>query len=527
MNSKTLSLLCSTLAWQEVQDGKWKAAIAAQGVGNQISTSISSLYTSNNNTNNSIRPSVIIYASRTHSQLSQVVRELKSTDYKPKMVVLGSRDQLCVQEKLSRFRGAALNQACNSLNNNNGCHYKNNMKSSSSSNDCGSSLPYSTAIMDIEDLAKAGKSGKFCPYFHSKDLSQGANLILLPYNYLLDATMRAKITVNWPNSVVIFDEAHNVEKVATDASSMTLNSIDLATCIEEMKAVLTLLRTKYADEMKKQVKDSSSSASSNKKDNEKSEKSDSDLPTLKVVVSMLTAVFEIEKQLDSVQLSSNGIGKTPSCILPGVWIRNLFVSSGFQMNLISSYVMELNRCMTLLQREKEDAQLNLEPPTVTSIALTAEPKLTTLIKALERVFRSVSDYNDYKVYICEKEHSNASSSTANMKAGVQTRLLHFWAFSSGIAMTDLKKLGVRSIIMTSGTLSPMNSFCDDMKLSFPIQLQNQHVITKSQVWLGAISNGISGKPLNSSFNNRDTMEYKVSCCCCCFFILFYFYIILI
>ena len=34
----------------------------------------------------------IIYCSRTHSQISQVMNELKHTAYKPKVVLIGSRD---------------------------------------------------------------------------------------------------------------------------------------------------------------------------------------------------------------------------------------------------------------------------------------------------------------------------------------------------------------------------------------------------------------------------------------------------
>lgn len=48
--------------------------------------------------------SVIIYATRTHSQLTQVVSELKSTAYRPNMTVLGSREQLCVHEKISKLK---------------------------------------------------------------------------------------------------------------------------------------------------------------------------------------------------------------------------------------------------------------------------------------------------------------------------------------------------------------------------------------------------------------------------------------
>jgi regulator of telomere elongation helicase 1 len=45
----------------------------------------------------------IIYASRTHSQLSQAVQELKKTGYlHTKVAVLGSRDQLCIHPEVSK-----------------------------------------------------------------------------------------------------------------------------------------------------------------------------------------------------------------------------------------------------------------------------------------------------------------------------------------------------------------------------------------------------------------------------------------
>ena len=38
-----------------------------------------------------VRLPTIVYASRTHSQLTQVIKELKTTSYNPKTTVLGSR----------------------------------------------------------------------------------------------------------------------------------------------------------------------------------------------------------------------------------------------------------------------------------------------------------------------------------------------------------------------------------------------------------------------------------------------------
>ena len=44
------------------------------------------------------------------------------------------------------------------------------------------------------------------------------------------------------------------------------------------------------------------------------------------------------------------------------------------------------------------------------------------------------------------------------------RVLSYWCFSPGHAMEDLKAKGVRSVILTSGTLSPMSSFKFEMGL---------------------------------------------------------------
>lgn len=41
-------------------------------------------------------PGKIYFSSRTHKQITQLVRELRTTSYQPKMAVLGSRSHLCL-----------------------------------------------------------------------------------------------------------------------------------------------------------------------------------------------------------------------------------------------------------------------------------------------------------------------------------------------------------------------------------------------------------------------------------------------
>ena len=43
-------------------------------------------------------------------------------------------------------------------------------------------------------------------------------------------------------------------------------------------------------------------------------------------------------------------------------------------------------------------------------------------------------------------------------------VLSYWCFSPGFSMKELKGQGVRSIILTSGTLSPLSSFTSEMQM---------------------------------------------------------------
>lgn len=75
-------------------------------------------------------------------------------------------------------------------------------------------------ILDIEDLVKAGQKLKCCPYFLSKELKQNADIVFMPYNYLLDPKARKAQGVDLQNTVVLLDEAHNIEKVCEEAASL-------------------------------------------------------------------------------------------------------------------------------------------------------------------------------------------------------------------------------------------------------------------------------------------------------------------
>lgn len=72
---------------------------------------------------------------------------------------------------------------------------------------------------------------------------------------------------------------------------------------------------------------------------------------------------------------------------------------------------------------------------------------------------------------------------------------------------DLKDT-VRSIVLTSGTLSPMASFSSELNVEFPIQLEANHVIDKKQVWIGTLSHGPSGHELRATYEFTESFQFQ-------------------
>lgn len=204
---KTVSLLCSSLAWQLEHNAKCRGPKVKAEYHPEALSSLAPHV--------STKPTYIIYASRTHAQLQQVVGELKKTSYSPRFVVLGSRDQLCIHESLrsKKFRGPVLDLACSGLCNQHKCRYKNNIEGKKIER---FSLP---AMMDIEEAVTFGRSSETCSYFTTREAAKTAELVLMPYNYLLDSFLRGTMNLDWSRAIVIFDEAHNLEEVGERPTS--------------------------------------------------------------------------------------------------------------------------------------------------------------------------------------------------------------------------------------------------------------------------------------------------------------------
>ncbi|KAH1214735.1 Fanconi anemia group J [Glycine max] len=222
---KSLSLLCSSLAWQHHYKSQHHHLKSAhEATADPLAYGGESLDRTQSEGNNKKQKKkeapTIYYASRTHSQISQVVRELRKTAYRVPMAVLASRKHYCTNKNIMGKEN--INDECKLLlkDQATGCpEFKNahKVKGHPSLHKGGCN-----EVHDIEDLVKVGQLVKGCSYYAARSMSDDAQLVFCPYNYIINPVIRAAMDVDIKGAIVILDEAHNIEDIARDAGSVDI-----------------------------------------------------------------------------------------------------------------------------------------------------------------------------------------------------------------------------------------------------------------------------------------------------------------
>jgi len=220
---KTLCLLCACLSWRRNHQ---KLAVAAR-------TSWEAQAATDAPTLANACPR-IWYSARTHSQLKQVIRELNRTSYKTSSVVLGSRQHFCTHNAVSRQTGPKQTAMCQRMRGENKCPPYVGLRKQGNKVD--------VSMKDIEEVVSTCKEANVCPFYKCREEAKDAELLFIPYDYIISKETRESLQVSLKNSILIFDEGHNIERSCEEAASLDLRSVDIAGAIEEISEVNTILQ---------------------------------------------------------------------------------------------------------------------------------------------------------------------------------------------------------------------------------------------------------------------------------------------
>ena len=211
----------------------------------------------------------IFFCSRTHSQLTQFVQELRrvklpeptwliknddvDTDKQLgsvsiKHLPLGSRKQLCINSEVSRLGTVqAINERCLDLQQpdtpkGQKCVFLPSKEKETLVNDF---RDYTLAkVRDIEDLGRSGERIGTCPYYASRAAIKPSEIVTLPYPLLLQKSTRKALDLSLKGHVVIIDEAHNLMDSITNIHSIAVTRSQLKRCREQIGCYLQKFRNR-------------------------------------------------------------------------------------------------------------------------------------------------------------------------------------------------------------------------------------------------------------------------------------------
>ncbi len=98
--------------------------------------------------------------------------------------------------------------------------------------EAGESTSMPSGIYDLNSLKLWAKSRQWCPYYLTRRAINHASILVFNYQYMLDPKVAKMVSSELESSsIIVFDEAHNIDSVCIEAFSVTVDSrrLELAT----------------------------------------------------------------------------------------------------------------------------------------------------------------------------------------------------------------------------------------------------------------------------------------------------------
>ncbi|KAJ1971713.1 hypothetical protein H4R35_005102 [Dimargaris xerosporica] len=429
----------------------------------------------------------IYFGTRTHKQIAQIVKELRAnSNYRPRMAILSSRKHTCINREANK--GHDVNERCRTLREEKLCHMAHRV------NELIKKVHKNRTtlrVWDIEDLVRLGKSTGGCPYYATRELAESAEIVFCPYNYLVDPSIREATGIDLKNSIIVIDEAHNIEDVCRSSASLTLSDLEL----EEVSRQLSEM-----------VRDG--------------EHYHEDFVT--ICCGINHRIRDDDRRYSHVEYERSIEVLTGTEVIAFLEEISITATRLAQLKITLEKVQqetERRRKDNADQREKrkketpKDANgLDKGPKLLPHLTEMALKTLSKLLLVCGYVLDNDMKYLlDYRLGIVKRKWNEFTDNELATKLSKPTRSFTFefslWCMNPGIVFRSVVEQ-THSVILTSGTLSPMNTFMSELQTAFPLMLEANHVIQPNQVWVGAIPVGPANQLLKGVHATVNTLEYQ-------------------
>lgn len=353
------------------------------------------------------------------------------------------------------------------------CNYFENLETM---NDNNQQVPIS-GVYTLEDLRAYGRKEKLCPYYLARQMVSEANVVVCNYPYLIDSgVMNVVYGKAGADSIVVFDEAHNIDNLCIDSLTVKVNKGVLESATRHLATIKnrstqeneriidnigkeyeTMVATLKDEQAKKKVQD--------KKDSlDLSEAIPGTIRKAEHFISFLSRILVFLKTF--------------------IKIKDVRILSSVEfLDEIEKQSMVDRKTLSFCERRFQQLVNTLEITEVDEMStLTMITQFMTLLATYQEGFKIILEpYQD--------------------TSSVPDPLLQFCCLDASIALKPvLDKF--KALIMTSGTMSPLNIYPKMLGFEATLLKSVNARLPRNSISPMIVCKGTDQVPLTSEFSER-------------------------
>ncbi|TDH64939.1 hypothetical protein CCR75_001550 [Bremia lactucae] len=427
----------------------------------------------------------IIYCSRTHSQISQFVREIRKTKFANhiRVVSLGSRKNLCTNPKVSKLESdVRMTDKCLDM--------MQSSKTKDGKKVCkcpfyekellGQYKNHALAhVQDIEDLHTLGEHMSVCSYYGTRESIPLAQIVTVPYSMLLSKDTRETLGIDVENNIVIFDEAHNIIDAINNTYKVEITSKQLVLARRALWS--------YFSKYEKRLKGKNSFY-------------------IKQLLSILELMTKFLRQANKAafKAASSREDDKELGVAQMMTINDFLFSArvdNFNMFKILEYLKESDLAKKLmgfansLQTSCQAAETLLDNDTDEGY----QCRHASPLRIVEAFLKALTNTGgDGRIFV--QPHNASKGAEGLIRFILLNPVIHFQEIVAK----------ARSIILAGGTMQPVSQVIDELFSSIPIEKVDLfscgHVIPSENLLGFSLSSGPTQKLLEFTYSRRGDME---------------------
>ncbi|CAZ82635.1 unnamed protein product [Tuber melanosporum] len=421
----------------------------------------------------------IFYCSRTHSQLTQFINELRRVKFPPsspggegsaleeevKHLSLGSRKNLCINPKVTKLGNpTAINERCLELQRSGAseasrCEFLPGRDDQVAVRDF---RDHTLAkIRDIEDLASLGRKMGICPYYASRPTIKPSEIVTLPYPLLLQKSAREALDLSLKGHIVIVDEAHNLINAISSIYSITVSLAQLQRSKSQLDIYLARFKNRLKGKNKVYV-----------------------MQTLRIIASLASYLEEISKKSKEGVIAPGDLLAMQGIDQVNFYKLQTYLNESKLARKVEGYIVHKQA------KEQEKNKLPNKPGGAKALQPTASIPVLTHIQGFLLALTNPSA--EGKLFHGKTEDKNDTC-------------LRYMLLDPAHHFQEIVE-EARAVILAGGTMEPMNDYTNHLFPYLPKEkirtLSCGHVIPKENLTALPVTKGPGGREFEFTFEKR-------------------------